>query len=1039
MTTFWTFFLKKHHFTILLSIVLIVGGLYAVLSIPKESSPEIQIPMGVVTTVLPGASAEDVESLITDKIEDRVLGIEGVSKVTSSSGDGVSSVTVEFNANADIDKSIQLLKDEVDTVRPELPEEANDPIVSDINFADQPILIISIAGELAPAELTALGETVSDELERVRGVSSVSVSGVRDREVQVIVEQAKLRQYGLSMSDVTNALRASGVASPAGAITVDGVRYSVRLEAGLTDTDQVRAIALAGPGGTPIRVGDIADVVDGLSDAATFSRVSVEGEPSVPALTLSIFKSRGGNILETGNDVKDTLKELEGGPLSGTKTVITYDAADDIAHDLKELSRVGLETVILVMILLFLTLGWRESLVAAASIPLSFLIAFIGLAASGNTINFISLFSLILAIGILVDSGIVVVEAIYTRLQRTGSKYEAAVLAIKEYSWPLIAGTMTTVAVFVPLFFLSGIVGKFIASIPFTVIFVLLASIFVALGLVPLLAVYLIRKEPSHTESRQERYNEQAKAWYENYLRGILGNRQKENRFLQLMVGLFIVSLLLPITGLVKVVFFPTEDMEFITIEIEKPLGTALTDTDLAVREIEETLYGDARFESFVSDVGTASFFSGTGASGSNIGNITVNLSDDRDETSGEIVEALREELSVITSARITVAEPANGPPTGAAISVTFAGDDLAALGTAVDQGARVLSEVSGTTNVETSMKDDGAEFVVRLDSAKAAELGVSPLAAADTLRSALYGVKATDIRDGATDIEVRTKLDLNPNYRDPSETANATIDAVRGLTVQGARGPVPLSSIATITYEPANASIRHEDGTRIATLTADARTGGNPIVIASDFTERMKSVTLPEGVTMKVGGESEDVNKSFAEMGLALLAGAALMLAILVLEFNSFRHSVYLLAIIPLSLVGVFFGLFVTGSPLSFPSMLGVIALAGVIINHAIILMDSIARIGKEHTDKDLTEVVVEAASSRFRPIVLTTVTTVIGMIPLSLAAGMWGPLAFSIMFGLAWSMILTLVLVPVLYHRWPGSAVRKRYENRTHADVAQ
>ncbi len=1030
MTKFWSFFIDKHHFTMLLAGVLILAGLYSVAAIPKESSPEIQIPIGVIVTVLPGASAEDVETLITDKIEDRVIGLENVTKVTSSSGDGVSSITVEFSANADIEKSIQLLKDEVDTVTPELPEEANDPIVNDVNFADQPILIVSIAGELAPAELTALGDTVSNEIERVRGVSSVTLSGVRERQVQVIVEQAKLRQYGIGISDVTRAIQASGVASPAGSITVDGVRYAVRLEAGLTDTNQVGAIALAGPGGTPIRVSDVAQVVDGLSDATTFSRVSVAGEPSTPSLTLSIFKSRGGNILETGSDVKEVLKELEEGPLSGTKTVITYDAANDIAHDLAELSRVGLETVILVMVMLFLTLGWRESLVAAASIPLSFLIAFIGLSASGNTINFISLFSLILAIGILVDSGIVVVEAIHTRLLQGRSKRDAAIIAIKEYAWPLIAGTMTTVAVFVPLFFISGIVGKFIASIPFTVIFVLIASIIVALGFVPLLAMYVIRKEPSAIEKRQEEINEKAKRWYEAFLRDMLGNKKKGNRFLLLMVGLFVVSLLLPITGLVKVVFFPTEDMEFITVTIEKPSGTALTDTDLAVREVEELLYQDTRIESFVTEVGAGSSFAASGvSSGSGIANITVNLLDDRTETSGEIVTNLRTTLGAVESARITVSEPAGGPPTGAAISVTFSGNDLGDLARASEQGARVLSEVSGTTNIDTSMRDDNSEFVVRLDSARAAELGVSPLAVADLLRSALFGAKATDIRSGADDIEVRTKLDLNPGYRDPSETAHASIDAVRSLTVQGTNGPVPLSSIAVISYEPANASIQHEDGTRIATLTADATPTGNPIGIASDFAKRMQDVELPEGVTMKIGGESEDVNQSFAEMGLALLAGAALMLAILVLEFNSFRHSLYLLLIIPLSLVGVFFGLFVTGSPLSFPSMLGIIALAGVIINHAIILMDSIARISTEDRTKNLTEVVVEASSSRFRPIILTTVVTVVGMIPLSFASGLWGPLAFAIMFGLSWSILLTLVLVPVIYHRWPGKAVHEQH----------
>ena len=1028
MIKFWTFFLAKNHFTILLAIVLIFAGFFAVGAIPKESSPEVQIATGIVTTVLPGASAEDIESLITNKVEDRVLGIEGVSKVTSTSGDGVSSVTVEFNANADIDKSIQLLKNEVDTVRSELPEEANDPVVSDVNFADQPILIISIAGDLAPAELTALGETVADEIERVRGVSSVSVSGVQEREVQVIIDQAKLRQYGLSVSDVTNALRSSGVAAPAGSITVDGVRYAVRLEAGLTDTRQVGAIALLGPGGTPIRISDVADVVDGLADPATYSRVSVNGEPSAPALTLSVFKSRGGNILETGESVKEVLAELSDGPLSGTQTVITYDAGDDIAHDLAELSRVGLETVALVLVILFLTLGWRESLVAAASIPLSFLIAFIGLAASGNTINFISLFSLILAIGILVDSGIVVVEAMHTRLMQTGDKMKAAIAAIREYAWPLIAGTMTTVAVFVPLFFISGVVGKFIASIPFTVIFVLIASIFVALGLVPLLAVYVIRREASPFEKRQEEYNERAKAWYERYLREFLGNRKRENRFLWLMGGLFVAALLLPMTGLVKVVFFPSEDMDMITIEIEKPQGTALTETDLSVREVEELLYADERIESFVSDVGTGSFFSGTGASGSNIGNITVNLVEDRKESSAEVIDEYRALLAQVTSARIIVSEPTSGPPTGAAILVTFEGDDLAQLAAATEQGARVLSEVKGTTNIDTSMKDDGGEFVVRLDSAKAAELGVSPLAVAETLRTALFGAEATDIRSNAEDIEVRTKLDLNPNYRDPSETSHATIDAVRSLTVPGARGPVPLSTIATIAYEPANAVIRHEDGTRIATITADAASGGNPVQIASDFERRMQDVELPEGVTMKIGGETEDVNRSFAEMGLALLAGAALMLAILVLEFNSFRHSLYLLLIIPLSLVGVLFGLFLMNAPLSFPSMLGIIALAGVIINHAIILMDSIMRISKERIGASLEDIVVEAASTRFRPIILTTVTTVVGMIPLSFASSLWGPLAYSIIFGLAWSLLLTLLLIPILYTRWPGKAVKER-----------
>lgn len=1033
MNRFWIFFIHKHHFTILLGIVLMLAGVYAAIAIPKESSPEIQIPIGIIVTVLPGASSEDVERLVTNKIEDRVLGVEQVSKVTSTSGDGVSSITVEFAASADIDKSIQLLKDEVDKVRPELPAEAEDPNVTDVNFADQPIIIASIAGELAPAELTAIGETVKDELERVPGVSSVELSGVRERQVDVVVEQAKLRQYGLSLSDITNAIRASGIASPLGSITVDDIAYAVRLEAGLSSTDAVGNVALAGPGGSTIHVRDVANVVDGLEDATSYSRVSVDGEPSAPALSLSVFKSRGGNVVDTGTAIKEKLKELEATTLAGTKTVISYDAPKDVSHDLTELTRVGIETVVLVMLMLFATLGWRESLAAAASIPLSFLIAFIGIAASGNTINFISLFSLILAIGILVDSGIVVVEAIHTRFVQHGDKERAAKEAIREYAWPLVAGTFTTIAVFVPLFFISGIVGKFLASIPYTVIFVLVASIFVALGFVPLLSMYMIKRSHSKLEAKQERYNELAKAWYEQFLRGILGDRKKENRFLIGITLLLVASLALPMVGAVKVVFFPSEDMGLVTIEIERPQGTSLSDTDLSVREVEELLYDDERIASFVTGVGSGSYFAQSGLSGSRAGNITINLKDEseRRDTSAEIVEDLRKELSVVTSARVTVSEPAGGPPTSAAVSVTFEGDDLGALTAAANQGERILSEIPGATNINTSTRDDSAEFVVALDTAKATELGVSPLVVADTLRTALYGAKATDIRTGTDDIEVRTRLDLNPNYRDPSETTHVTIDAVRELTVPGARGPVPLASIATISYEPANTVIRHEDGTRIATLTADAAAGANPIQISQAFEKALKETSLPEGVHLKIGGESEDVNKSFAEMGLALIAGAALMLAILVLEFNSFRHSFYLLSIIPFSLIGVLVGLMITGSPLSLPSMLGVIALAGVIINHAIILMDSIARIGREKADQTLTDVVVAAASSRFRPIVLTTVVTVVGMIPLSFASAIWGPLAFAIMFGLAFSMVLTLVLIPVLYHRWPGKEVRAKFRS--------
>ncbi len=1035
MTNFWSFFLKKQTFTVFLMVSLLAAGFYAVVAIPKESTPDITIPLGVVSTVLPGASSSDVESLITDKIESGVLSVEHVSKVTSTSGDGVSVVSVEFDASADIDKSIRLLKDAVDKVRSELPTEALAPTVSDVNFADQPILIVSISGKLAPEELTTLGEEVSDEIKRVSGVSKVSVSGVRSRQVQVIVRGAALRQYNLSLSDVTNALRSAGVASPAGSITVDGINYAVRFESGLLTTDAVANAAIAGPGESTLHVRDVADVKDGLEDPRTYSRVSVNGAPADPSLTLTIYKSRGGNIVETGNAVQKELKALQTGILAGTNTVISYNGAEEVNKSLTELTRAGIETVVLVMLVLLFTLGWRESLVAAASIPLSFLVAFIGLLASGNTLNNVSLFSLILAIGILVDSGIVVVEAFHTRLLAYGDKQKAAVAAIREYAWPLIAGTFTTIVVFIPLFFLSGIVGKFLASIPFTVIFVLLASIFVALGFVPLLAVFFVRDTHSAAQDRQEKYNQIAKLWYQKFLQKLLNDRARQNKFLLAMAVLFVIAIMLPATGLLKSIFFPGSDSDFVYVQIEKSQGSELASTDVSVREVEEILYTNPNVASFVSEVGSGSSFAGGAgsgpASGSNVGNITVNLPVPHRQTSAQLVSELREQLKSVTSATITVSEPAGGPPSSSPITISFSGDDLGELSKTADNAVQILSDIPGVVNLNSSTKDSSSEFVVTLDGAKAAEYGVSPLSVADTLRTALFSTKATTIRAGKDDIEVRTKLDLNPNYAESYETTHATIDSVRSLTIVGARGPVPLSSIATITYESAQSSIKHEAGTRISTVTADVSASANAIEVTKEFQKKFTEDKIGTGVVMKLGGASEDVGKSFIELFVALIAGAALMLSILILEFNSFRHSFYLLAIIPLSLIGVFFGLTLVGQPLSLTSMLGVIALAGVIINHAIILMDSIARIHDEHPEYSLEEVVVSAAATRLRPIVLTTVVTVIGMVPLVFASAFWAPLAFAIMAGLAFSLLLTLVLIPILYHRWPGKAVKARYEH--------
>jgi len=468
----WIFFLKKRQFSILLIVVLIALGVYSVFVIPKESSPEVIIPMGIVTTIYPGASSSEIEKLITNKIEDAVENVDDLNNLTSTSRDGMSSIVAEFNAKANIDKSIQNLKDAVDRAKNNLPSDANDPIVTEVNLADQPILIIGISANLSPVAFTELGEKLEDEFSSIGGVSDVIISGTRTRIVQVVVKDELLRLYNLGINSVTTALAQSDASMPVGTISTAGIEYAVRFEGKVSEISDIENLPIGTMAGTSVYLRDVATINYAVDKQSTISRVSVNGKLSETSMTLSIYKKSGLNVTTVTDDVLARLTELQsdGNILQDSQVLTVFDQGKQVRKDLSELVKVGFETVFLVVLCLLLTIGWRESLVAALSIPLSFVIAFIGLYFSGNTINFISLFSLILAVGILVDSGIVVTEAIHTRVRKFGDVDKAATEAIREYAWPLIGGTMTSVAVFAPLFFLSGIVGKFIASIPFTII-----------------------------------------------------------------------------------------------------------------------------------------------------------------------------------------------------------------------------------------------------------------------------------------------------------------------------------------------------------------------------------------------------------------------------------------------------------------------------------------------------------------------------------------------------------------------------------------
>ncbi|MDB5187637.1 MAG: acriflavin resistance protein [Candidatus Kaiserbacteria bacterium] len=1026
MLPIWHFFIEKRQFTILVIIGLtIVGGVAAKVT-TKESAPEVEIPVGVVSTVLPGASPEEVERLVTNKLETRLANLSNVNKITSTSRESVSVITVEFNASANLEKSIQTLKDEIDKAKTDLPTDAQAPNVTDVNFVDQPIQIISISADRPFSELSTLGETLKNELQGVHGVSRVEVSGAPDREIQIVARKEALAQYGISLSQVVSAISSANTTLPIGSITTDDIVYNIAFDGGLDNVTDLGGLPILNVNGQVIYLRDIATVSDGVQRSTSYTRVSVENAPSQQALTLAIYKVRGYDVTKATVDVRAKLTELQKTILLGSSYLITNDAGDKVQTDLTELTKTGLETIALVMLALFATIGWREAIIAGLSIPLSFLIAFIGILYSGNTINFVSLFALILAIGILVDSGIVIVEAIHTRTREYNDPHKAAYEALREYAWALIGGTMTTVAVFVPLFFISGVVGKFIATIPFTIIFVLLASIFVSLGLVPTLVLLFVRHDgkTSPFMEWQEQMAEKSRVWYAAHLDSFFHHRRTQNIFLTLLGVGFVASICLPIFGAMPVQFFPQADSDFIYVDIEMPYGTTLERTDLAAREIEEKLYTTRGIESFTTTVGQTSAFGNAPAQAARYATVTINLPKKRIVSSTNLVESVRKNTDSIHDAIIRVGEPSGGPPVGAAVLIKFTGDNLETLNSVADKARDVLASTPGATTVDATTKDTGSEFVLTLDRGALASAGISPLIAASTLHTAVAGVTATKFTGGSKDVDVIVSLNLNSQFTDPHDASKTTIDTIRQIPVPAQNGgTVFLGSLLTPSIQRSNAIITHEDRMRVVSVTGDTLPGYTVAQVVAAFQKKYAaSNTLPAGVTMTIGGEDEQTNQSFAEMGLALLAGLALMFVILVLAFDSFRYTSYLLLAVPLSLIGVLTGLTLMGQPLSFPSLLGVIALAGVIINHAIILMDSIIVRLNAGGGKTLRAIVVESATSRLRPIFLTTITTVIGMLPLTAASPLWGPLAWAILFGLSFAMILTLILIPLLVYRFPS-----------------
>ena len=1025
MLGFWKFFLDNRAFTYFLVMVTVLAGVYALATIPKESTPEVTLPIASVTTSYFGASAGDVETLVTDVIEQRIENLSGVDSYESTSVAGLSQIIVTFNQGEDIDERVTRLKEQVDVAAGDLPADGNDPMVRKIEFSSQPIYIVSLVSELPLYSFKQVVDETIDEILTVDGVAEVTVSGIPEREVSVITDNRRLEQYGLDFNRVTSLLSQSNITLPGGSIVMQDIEYPVSIASEVDDVDELQYIPLSYRDSGTVVLADVATVRNGFRPQETITQVGYPGGETLNAVTLNISKKNGGDITQLSAEIDAVIAGLSDTTLEGVDTIVTYDGGQDIRTNLGDLTQSGMQTVLLVFVILLVFVGFRESIIAALSIPLSFMLAFVAFIVVGNTINFISLFALILSIGILVDSAIVVVEGINSKVGTGMRRQEAAIATVREFGLPLVAGTMTTIAVFVPLLFLSGIIGQFIRSIPFTVILVLLASIFVSLGYVTVFCSGWLKNRDQVREEKirwADRQFTRLEGWYRTQIGGLLQHPLKRRLF---QVGVTLVAILSFMTiplGIVSVIFFPEGDIEYAYIRIETDTGSELSDTQEFTRRVEELLQDLDYIENYIATVGATSIYEEEYATGDTYANITLNIHEDYVSQGLGLLDGLQQDLDGEAFANAELVAQGGGPPTGSAVDVSFVSDDTALLRSTTREAEQALVAIDGAVNINSDLSGNTAGFEVVVDRNAATRYGVQISSIAQAIRGATNGVELFEVTDDGDDVTVVLKNRLVDDGIGDIETNRITPDDLLALSVSNANGqPILLGSMVEIVLSEADRQISHTDGNRVAGITADVDEGYNPGDIRAQFEEQLVDI-VPRGVTYSFGGEQSEQDESFAEMGVAFLAGIFLMFAILILQFGRWRQVLIIMSVLLYALAGVVIGLALSGNAVSFPAMLGTIALFGIVVNNSIILVSVFNALRIEHPDWDMDQVVIEGSSTRLRPILLTTVTTIVGVSPLLTASAIWAPIAYAIIFGLLFCVLVTLALVPILYRRFEG-----------------
>ena len=1057
--------INRYRIVYLGMVLLTLLGLYYYTILPRESKPEVIFPKIKVNVNYPGASPEDVESLVTNKLEAALSGIDEVEFLTSSSLAGRSEIQLDFFPEANIDDKINEVNQAVLSVK-DLPEEVELPSVKPSTTANRPFMVLSLSGDLTPSELKDAADILSVDLLSINGVNDIKIAGEQSAEIRITVDPARLAEFNLTVEALIQAVRLRHKDTPAGDAIMDGTHYFIRVLGSYADVDEISRTLVPIEGGDTIFLKDVAEVEETYKPSANYSRRSVnlgsDDASMKSAITVSLYRDGGTDIIGPSDAAKAIVESRGDGRFpEDLDILVIQDDAVSVREDLAAVLSNAASGLLIVVLVLFLFLGLKEAVITALIIPFSLFISFIALNSVGMTFNTMTLLAMIIALGLLVDNAIVVVENVVMFREKGLSRIQAAKEGTAEVAPSILAATLTTMAAFLPLASMGGRIGLIISVIPLTIIFIIGASLLIALTVTPALSSRILSRKTGVHETREfsivremveavliiglfmvafftdgrpgllslsmglimavifavrifSRYKKvdafgKAAIIYKSFLEKLLASRR--NRFIVpaiALAALLGVLSTIPL-GLLKIELFPVMDESSLYVVISTPQFSTLDDTDDVTRQIENMLLDLDGIDTIYSEVGVVSMRDSE---------IVMNLKpiEERGWTTKEIVPTLLKPFMNVPGAKITIGTSAGGKSANSPIQIKLIGNDMDDLSSASNDLMKILSSIEGIASPYIDMEPGYPEVQILMKPIIAADLGIDATTLGNIVKTVISGQLSGTLLTSEGSLPIRFTTD------------ESKIDSVQDLEKilltlkDGTR--IPLTHVASLAETSGLGTIRHSGGDRTVTVYAQLMPDVNIRDIVTAFDELAGAEELPGGLRYEWSGDAADLDASFSEMTVNLALALLVVFLILAAQFDSLTQPLVILLSVPMAIIGVFSGLLLTGNNFGLYAFMGVIALVGIAVNDAIVLVDTVNRNRKE--GMSIKEALSDAGKSRFGPVLATTLTTIGGILPLAFKDENFAQLSISLIFGLMASTILTLIVLPIIYYLVEGAKTK-------------